>query len=575
MANILLLDESDVAGRAFQGIVARGQHRCFVAPKPDIAWRMLREGVVFDLVFMEMKLNSGGAPFLQRLRNDWYWKILPVVVYTTETDSRLVKRALALKVQNYLIKPYNDDLIHNEIAKALRNPWRDLHFEEARSFCALTGITPAGLNEMRRGVMVSFDRAAQSFPAWAESRYNEDVFQQTTALASQAEAAGIWGGVDYVRHLQEQAARGSWDAFARSAEPLDYAARLIFCHLNPSYVPDCMRTPEELAQTRDQSERQRWETADVERNGPVTNRESLLAQLKTLPGCPVVDSAAAAFQMATDERTPAMAQVMDLVAGDPGLAVQVLLAANRCEHDEMTAIEDVRGGATILGEKRLAELACSLPVVNEQLASVPPFNWAAYWMFQVGVGRLAQFICSYLEFSYLTGTAYTAGLIHDIGRLFLLKLQPHAFRSVLRHAREQRVTLPVAERKYLGCTSRDLAVAFAESEALPPAYASVLRWVEAPDQAENHADLVAMVALARHICCHAHIGSCGDPVAGMNIAMTATPAWEVLRPRLFPSLDARKFELQAHAFCLTVKADLTGHRVDHRPTRAERAAELV
>ena len=65
MANILLLDESDVAGRAMQGILARGNHGCFVATEPEQAWKMLREGVVFDLLFVELKLaDSSGRRIL-------------------------------------------------------------------------------------------------------------------------------------------------------------------------------------------------------------------------------------------------------------------------------------------------------------------------------------------------------------------------------------------------------------------------------------------------------------------------------------------------------------------------------
>ena len=243
MANILLLDDSDVAGRAMQGILARGSHACFVAKTPDEAWRILREGVVFDLVFAEVKLSGAATTaFLQRLREDWFWKILPVVVYTFETDAKLVRKALGLRVQNYLIKPYNDELIFNEIAKATKNPWRNLHFEEPKSFCSLTGMSMDTLTIMRREVMTGYDRAAQTFPLWAEDRQNEEVFAQINELATNAENAGVWAGVDFLRDLLDQAAVGNWAVFRDCGEPLEFASRMIFCQLNPSYAPDCMRS---------------------------------------------------------------------------------------------------------------------------------------------------------------------------------------------------------------------------------------------------------------------------------------------------------------------------------------------
>lgn len=574
MANILLLDESDVAGRAFQGILARGNHRAFVATTAERAWRMLREGVVFDLVFLELKHSTTpGVTFLQRLREDWYWRIMPVVVYTSETDSRLVRRVLGLRVQNYLIKPYSDQAIYGEIAKALQNPWRDLHFEEAKSFCGLADISIETLTAMRRQVMVGFDEAAQTYPAWADGRKNDDLFAKTSALVRAAEEAGVWAGVDYLRDLQEQAAAGHWAAFRSCAEHLEFASRLIFCQLNPSYAPDCMLSEADLVQAKEAAERARWESADVDRNGPVIEAATLEARVKAVGGCPVIDTAAAAFQMLADGRAATMVQVVDLVSNDPGLAVQILSAANLCEHDEMTAIEDVRAGAGILGEVRLNALSRRLPIAYERHAHVPPFTWANYWKFQAGVARIARFVCTYLDFGYLAGTTYTAGLIHDIGRLLLLHLQPHAFAPIVRYARERKLPLATAERRYLGCTTRDLAARFADLGLLPPVYANVLRWVERPEQAEADTEVVAMVSLARHICIQTQIGTCGDPGTPARLALAATPAWRVLQSRVFP--DVKSFEAQVHAQCQSLRAELNGHGLERRTANATRAPELV
>jgi HD-like signal output (HDOD) protein len=478
-------------------------------------------------------------------------------------------------VQNYLIKPFNDQLIYTEIAKAMRNPWRNLHFEEMKSFCALMGHTPESLLQMRRQVMLAFDQAAKTYPEWAVERKNEEVFSQISALVNDAESAGVWAGVDFLRDLQEQATIGHWVAFKACAEYLDFASRLIFCQLNPSYVPDTLRSPAELAEAREKAERDRWLRADVDRNGPLLDQATLCQQIDGLPGCPVIDSVAASFQMVADGRVASMSQVMDLASSDPGLCAQVLVAANRVGHDEMNVIEDVRSGATLLGELKLHALAKALPIAGERYMNVPPLTWPNYWMFQVTVGRVAQFICSYLELGYLSGNAYTAGLLHDLGKLLLVKLHPHALEAIVRYAHEKKVPIPMAERRYLGCTTRDLALHFAQASELPPVYTDVIRWVETPEHATEHADLVAMVALARHVCQHAHVGCSGDNGVHGHATIAATTAWSVLQSRLFPSFDLKKFEVQAHAFCLTTRQELMGQRLDRRPTHAQRAAELV
>lgn len=252
MANILLFDDNEVAGCAMQDILTRGQHAAFVATNADDAWRILRDGVLFDLVFIELNVpGSGGINFLRKLRDDWFWKILPVVAYTTERDSRMVRRALALKVQNYLIKPYREESIMAEVSNALQKPWRDLHFDETGSFCTLMELTEESLMARRQDVRLGFESAAKEFPTWAQIRENEeDVMTRIRDLVSSAEGAGVWAGLDYLRDLQIQATQGNWQAFADSADPLIFASQLIRCQLEAEYVPDflavALRNPDHV-----------------------------------------------------------------------------------------------------------------------------------------------------------------------------------------------------------------------------------------------------------------------------------------------------------------------------------------
>jgi CheY-like chemotaxis protein len=569
MANILLLDDSDVAGRAMRGILGKAGHRCIVTATPDEAWRLLREGVVIDLVFVELRVSGDtGMAFLQRVRDDPFWKNLPLVVYTIDTEAKQVRKALSLKVQNYLVKPYNDQVIYGEIAKAMMNPWRNLHFEEPKSFCAQMGVTLDQLGKMRRALMLAFDEAVNTFPLWAQARENNEVFARLDALANDAEAAGVWAGVDYLRDLRAQAELGNWAVFKASPEYLDYASRLIFCQLNPAYVPELLKPQEEQDEAKQAAERARWMHVDVDISGPVLSEATIEKEVRAMQGCPAIDTAAAAFLMAADGRASSMSRVMELVQEDPGLCAQVLLAANRLDHDDLTSIEDPKAAVTMLGEIKLNSLAKSTLTIDEKYLSVPPLTWANYWMFLIGVAKVSQFICQYLEFTYLGATAYTGGLLHDIGKLLLLRLHPWGFSAIASHARDKKILLHQAEKKYIGCTTRDLGVIFATQNKLPPIYTHVIRFVETPEATSENVELVAMVSLARHVCLHNRVGHCGDTPGDSCPPIANTPAWQVLHSRLFPSFDLRKFEAQAHAYCRELRLSLLGQL----PTYAARSS---
>jgi HD-like signal output (HDOD) protein len=436
------------------------------------------------------------------------------------------------------------------------DPWRNLLFDEPRSFCAQAGITPDALRKLRQQLMVSFDNAVNTFPSWAIDRSFAEVFTRLDALIADAETAGVWAGMDYLQELRAQAELGNWSMFKKSGEILEYASRLIFCYLNPTYVPEILKPPEEREQARDAEERARWMQVDVDISGPVMQTAAIQKEVHALTGCPVVDHAAAAFAMAADGRTTSLSRVMELAEQDPGICAQVLIAANALEHDELTTIDDSKSAIGMLGEIKLNQLARATLTIQDKYLNVPPLSWTSYWVFLSGVARVSQFIAEYLEFNYLKGPAYTAGLLHDLGKLVLLRTRPWAFSAIAAYAAEKQVSMHAAEKKYIGCTTRELGVQFAEAKKLPPIYQNVIRFVESPELATESSELVAIVSLARHVCLHNQVGQSGDRPD--SLPLTQTHAWQVLQTKTFPSFDLRKFEASAHALCRELRLSLTG-----------------
>ena len=563
MANILLIDPSDVAQLAMRGILQRGHHRLAVVSTADEAWDFIQRVVKVDLVFTELKIGGGGGlALVQRLKADSFLKLLPLVFYTAHGDRVAVKSALELRVQNFLIKPYHDDLIYAEIAKATVNPWRARHFEEEKSFCRLMGFQPADLHKMLEDLRGTL--AAQRGPLEHSAGIEADkaVHEQLGGVSAQAEAAGAWGVVEYLASLDELVVQGNWTGFTARLDGLAFAEQIIFRHLHSAEEPAEFLSLTEINAEQSAATRALWFNAHAERRCPVVTVPQLHAAVDALAGCPVVDSAAAAFQMTASGDPTCLGPLMDLVERDPGLAAQVLMVANhlrRQEDDGSAAIDDPRLAVGLLGELRLVAQARGLVTVPErEMQLSAQFDWPRFWTFQNGVARLARTTCRSMEFHGLEAVAYTAGLLHDLGKLLLFRLHPVGFAAVLEHARLERMPLREAERKFLGCTTNELAVHFAEKRGLPRPYVNVMRWIDAPAQATEDIELVAVVSLARDFCRHNHLGSSGDAPLNHLSAIEGSEEWRVLRERVFPGFNLRKFELQAHADCHDAKLSLQG-----------------
>jgi hypothetical protein len=171
---------------------------------------------------------------------------------------------------------------------------------------------------------------------------------------------------------------------------------------------------------------------------------------------------------------------------------------------------------------------------------------------------MARYTCTYLEMPSMEARAFTAGLLHNVGKLLLLHLHPFGFQAIVEYARDKRVPVSTAERYFLGVTTRELAADFAVARGLPRCFASVMRWVEKPTPERDDAELTAIVSLARLLCRHNRVGWSGGGTPDEIISFENTPEWEILRPRVFPSFNLQKFEAEAQAECRALKLELHG-----------------
>jgi CheY-like chemotaxis protein/HD-like signal output (HDOD) protein len=563
MAYILLVDPDEVAKKAMKGILVRGSHRVVTVDTASEAWDFLRRNVKVDLVLVELELKGdNGVAFIQRLKSDCCLKLLPVVVYTAHGDRESVKRILALHAQNFLIKPYHDDAVFAEIAKAVANPWRQQHFEEEKSFCKMTGLTPEGLHKTLESLRTELVVARTPLQKWAELQAVQSAIDELAILSAKAEEAGAWGVVECLKILNDTAQAGNWAEFGQNLEMLAFASQLIFRHLNPSLVPDDFLSSQEVNAETEAQARAVWANAAAENRCPVVSWEQLQREIEALAGCPVIDSTIASFKMTANGHPTSLNPLMDLVDKDPGLTAQMLIASNQLKRrgkEDGLYVEDPRMAVGLLGEIRLAAQGRALVAAEERMMLAPPLSsWPHFWMFQMGTARIARFTCRYLERVDLEAQAYTAGLMHDLGKLLLLRLHPFAFQTILNYARQRQVTLVTAEGHFLGATTHEMAAHFADKHGLPPRFANVMRWIDSPQDATEDAELVAIVSLSRELCRHNHVGFSGDSPKDRAVPLQETAEWQILRGSVFPSFDLKKFESQVQAECRQLKHELHG-----------------
>jgi HD-like signal output (HDOD) protein len=424
-------------------------------------------------------------------------------------------------------------------------------------------MQPADLHRLLQDLKLQLAAAIPELTEAAERNDGARADASLARLAPAAEAAGAWGAFERVQELQPLAAARDWKGLQAALPGLAVAAALISLQLHPGALPEAFLTEAERQADEEAREKARWFEAVAQDRCPVVSAKEAIRRVEALKGCPVVDTTAAMFQMMANGHPSSLIPVMERVESDPGLAAQLLIAANhlrRKQEDDSTPIDDLKLGVELLGELKLVEMGRGLVTFEERMLHAPPFTWTRFWMFQIAVARMARSTAAYLEFHTLESQAYVGGLLHDLGKLLLAHQFPFGWQAMLAYARDRGVSTAAAERMFIGCTARELADRFARTHELPACYRHVMRYLEAPDEAEGDQELVAIVALARDLCRRNHLGSDGDQSRDNGRTMMQTRAWEVLAPKVFPGFDLSAFESRMHVVCQDLKRELHGWR---------------
>jgi HD-like signal output (HDOD) protein len=180
-------------------------------------------------------------------------------------------------------------------------------------------------------------------------------------------------------------------------------------------------------------------------------------------------------------------------------------------------------------------------------------------MYQYGSAQVCAYICEFMEIPIFMPQAYWAGMLHEVGKLALVRLHPESLRAALKLARTRDISLDHAMHLLMQCSHREVGEHLVRRYRLPQAYASVMRYCGTPEEAKDDQELVAVVTFATQLCRRHGIGANGDPPVSRDLPLNELPGWSILRNRVFPSFDLVRFESQFTRWAVELRAQLMGN----------------
>ncbi len=263
---------------------------------------------------------------------------------------------------------------------------------------------------------------------------------------------------------------------------------------------------------------------------PQTTAETTLKLPAKLARVPAFPPVAARLLSLLSRENVSLEEVSELIATDPLFSSRILQAANSIEFGCSHRVTNLTQALLLLGLDRTRSLAVSLATAAYLRNALRAENLRRCWRHTVACAMISDNIAHAL--GRFTDQAYTAGILHDIGRLGLVVAYPAEYERAIRDAAHRSLDMLDYERELFGLDHAEAGRLLVNKWNLPEPFPLIAGRHHDPTQS-SEVDLLAVVSMACRL----------SDTLGFEVTQPLRPV--TLDDILAPLPEAVRFRLRA------------------------------
>ncbi len=243
----------------------------------------------------------------------------------------------------------------------------------------------------------------------------------------------------------------------------------------------------------------------------MSQRDTILGRLRELPALPVSVTRVIALAGDPDADT---AEIIHAIELDPGLTTNVLRVANSAYFAGPRQIGSIRDALLRLGMKRIIHLAMTAAVAPVARQPVQGYDLMPGELLRHSMATAIA--CEELAVALdkpIPDNVFTAGLLHDIGKIVLGTFIAADPVPIMRMAFEEKLSFETAEARVLGTNHAEVGAELLAMWNLPEAIVEAARWHHEPERAASPSATLDLVHMANLLVMMGGIGTGSD---GLN-----------------------------------------------------------
>ena len=222
----------------------------------------------------------------------------------------------------------------------------------------------------------------------------------------------------------------------------------------------------------------------------IDNFKKRLAEIKEISTLPHVMMRI--MEIITDEQSSAV-DLADEIANDTSLTAKILKMVNSAYYGFYREIAEVSDAVVVLGFNEIRRLSLAISVLD-LIGGKSAEHRVAFWNHSFSCAAMSDILVK--ERGIAEQGAFTAGLLHDIGKSILDQYFNDMFTAVHDRMRENSLSFYEAERELFGFDHADIGYWLAERWNLPVTLGEAIHYHHQPELATEMPELAQVVHLA-------------------------------------------------------------------------------
>ncbi len=225
---------------------------------------------------------------------------------------------------------------------------------------------------------------------------------------------------------------------------------------------------------------------------------------------PLPDTALKLMNVMSDPKSK-LEDIVSAIKYDQAVTSEVLKLCNSAFFGlsrEVTSLEDA---LKCLGTAKVLQMVMSIHTNNMLAREQKGYGLdpGILWKHSVAVALASSQFAQKLRLAD-TNLAFTAGLLHDIGKVILNEHVAEEFVEIVRLVTDEQMAFVEAERQVLGFSHEEVGAMIAEKWKLPVPIVQCIRYHHTPSELEPLSPLVDAIYLANTVCLLLGIGIGAD-----------------------------------------------------------------